>query len=79
MQFYIVLVIFLDTIGLWPIYHIKKIKTDFIVSSTIYMIQITSAFVFVMTKQTEDCFACFNRMDGSKRNYSKYQYPVEEE
>jgi hypothetical protein len=79
MQWYMVVKIILDASTLWPWFEIKKEGTYFMVSSGIFFIQITAAFIFVLTKHPEDCFACFNRMDGSKRNYSQYQYSVEEQ
>jgi len=79
MQWYVVVKILLDATTIWPIIEVKKQSTYFLVSSAIFFIQITAAFIFVMTKHPEDCFACFNRMDGSKRNYSQYQYSVEEQ
>ena len=42
-----------------------------------YFIQLFSAFCVVVCKQPHDCFTCFNRL-GKRRNYSMYQYPVEE-
>ena len=74
MQFYLLVEIIPSGINLLRI--VNK-TTQFFTDQTIFAVQLTGAMIFVLTKHPEDCFACFNLMDGSKRNYSAYQYPVE--
>ena len=76
--------IFLGTkvlLDYWQMKDFAGMVTDpamaFYVGSAIFYIQTILAFVVVLTKRPEDCFMCFNRI-GPKRNYSIYQYPVED-
>jgi hypothetical protein len=79
MQFYIVIELLFDILLIWAYIDINDPSTKFLVSQTIFFTQLTGVMIFVLTKHPEDCFACFNQMDGSKRNYSTFQYPVEEQ
>ena len=51
-------------------------KNPYFVLTFTFMLQ-AGCFLFIATKPTEDCFACFNKL-GSMRTYSSYQYPVKD-
>ena len=78
MQLFVSVKVVLDVWQITGFAGVNLTKTEqFYVGSAVYYIQTFLAFVVVLTKRPEDCFACFNRL-GPTRNYSIYQYPVEE-
>jgi hypothetical protein len=77
MQLFLAVKVMLDIWQLTDFAGVQQSEdADFFIGSAIYYLQTILAFVVVLVKQPEDCFACFNRL-GPKRTYSIYQYPIE--
>ena len=71
-QLYMIAKITLDLALMHDFWAVKEDKErDFYLGSVVYFIQTILAFIVVLVKKPEDCFACFNR-DGTKRTYSTY-------